>query len=223
MQEPTAPELRPLGPSESAVDLVEFCCPPGEAWTVIRAGLDARLVHTRSETHVAGRRWTLSRYAIIEGRIANALDRTRFEADAESFSEVSLEQTGIGSNRHAEPIRLPRVLHLGTWHQPFSGSTARVALAHAGAIEIVVGGQRARLRSACLLAEEAGVERVQWLAEGIGELAFGPRTGTLERWMTAHRGPDGKVVLADVGRDLREQRLPELSVGWAMPPRRSLY
>jgi hypothetical protein len=223
MSRPSTLEVCPVGTSARHADLADLLDGAGTSWTVLQCGAERRLVRAHCDRSPAGWAWVVSRYLLGESSVVRALDRTRFEADADGFREVSLERSRNGPNLHAAPICLPRRIERDAWHRPFPDADARVRLAHAGEVDLVLEGRRARTVAVCLHAEEGGQARLQWMAQGIGEIAFGPPGEAFERWMVAHRAALGDVIFADVPAFLREVPLPELPYGAPPPARRSLW
>jgi hypothetical protein len=148
-----------------------------------------RLVRTRKRLQPDGSTlWIADAFALEDSGQATrrALDRTLFGSDASSLSELARQRERGGPNLHAAPIRLPGRLELGRWVTPLPGVLARVRLDHAARVELRLGGRRLELEAVCLVAEEGAVEREQWLAADLGEIALGDRGAPAARWLIGH-------------------------------------
>lgn len=128
-----------------------------------------------------GQRRTLMRYRRA-GAELQAIDRTDFRLTEAEFVEEGRYHSQAGRNLHAAPIVLPAELTRGQWHHPVPGG--RVCLAWAGPVLLTIGAHQQATEAIALLAAEGRQRRLQWLAEGLGEIALGPPTGALQWWMT---------------------------------------
>lgn len=128
-------------------------------------------------------RRVVTRYA-QDGVGWRALDETDFELDAEHFSEVAQRRAQGGPNLHLLPIRLPRVMKVGAWHQPLSGHSARVALAAHAWVRLQLGSSVSEeLRAIAFLSTEGAQRGLQWSLLGVGEIWNGPPKGAPTRWL----------------------------------------
>jgi hypothetical protein len=93
-----------------------------------------------------------------------------------------------------------------------------VSLTFAGQVVLRLGAWTATVHACCLLAEQGDARRVQWLGQGLGELALGPPDAAFERWLVAHRAGAGRVTLGEVSAAVRAAALPDLPD--SIPPAR---
>lgn len=185
----------------TSVDLADLLPAPGQQVTALLGRTSGQRDLAVSTTDARGCR-DLTRYT-RDGDRWRALDRTRFFLDAETFTEAERHRSQRGANLHPFPICLPRELKLGEWHRPLP--VGKVCLAWAGtALLRRPGVEPERCRVGALLAAEGRERRMQWLAEGLGEIAIGPPKGAFEWWLLgASNGeqhwlggvPDGLLVL----------------------------
>jgi hypothetical protein len=208
-------ELLRTGASLPGARLERYFHARAEAFALFAAADDAaqRLVRVRWRAQAADGLWIVDAYALQNGRVVRALDRTVFGADAESFAELGRQRERGGPNLHAEPIRLPAELRLAEWCAPFAGEPeARVRLEHAGVVELRLGEAVAARQAICLRAEQAGIVREQWLVEGVGEVALGAPDQPFERWLLGYASSTGTGLFSAPEAGLRTgpwPRLPE--------------
>ena len=177
--------------SSRPVDLGAFI-PLEEALSCMRTrdgGL--RLYRSRAWEEGGGWRRQVDSWALC-GAEATPLDRTLFQLDASSFSEFAQYRSEDGPNLLERPIVLPRIL--GTVPvEPFPGLPFTVRCIWHGEAELRGDGWRHRCVAAALCGEGGGKLSVQWLGQGIGELAIGPNLHSHDRWLAGWSGPSGRI------------------------------
>lgn len=192
----------------TSVDLADLLPSPGRPVVTLLARADGPHDLAVSATDRSGWR-DLVRYT-RDGDSWRALDRTRFFVDGVHLTEAERYRSQRGPNLHPVPIRLPRQLKLGEWHRPLP--EGKVCLAWAGRARLHSPGRPALCcRVAALLAAEGKARQLQWLAEGIGEIAIGPPRGAFRWWLAgASSGPQQWLGgISDVLLSLPRSPLPE--------------
>jgi hypothetical protein len=211
-----------LRPRSERVDLGELL-PEETAELVYEDERGQRtLAVSSTETHAGVRRRVVTRYA-KDGEGWRALDETTFELDVEHFAEVAQRRARGGPNLHLAPIRLPRIMNVGVWHQPIEGHTARVALAaHAWVRLELRPGEALELPAVQFLSAEGAQRGLQWSALGVGEICTGPLEGPPTRWLIGGK-VGSKVLLSAVSETAftaPRSGLPDVS---AARPRSSVF
>lgn len=214
--------VHPLGPCAEAVRLADFVWPgPGCDRALHHRSGAPPVVCTSWCEPVGGATRRVLRQAEVTGDGLRALDETWFELDAAGFAEVARFRSRGGPNLHPRPIPSPAVLAVGQAHAPWPGQPFTVTAAWCGPVVLELGGRRAEVRAASLVAEEPRGRRVQWLVEGAGEVWLGPEGGAPERWLVGWRGAH-RELLQPLG-PLFDAPWPELPLHGHHPSTRGLF
>jgi hypothetical protein len=115
-----------------------------------------------------------------------ALDITRFHIGPSTFAETERYRSEPGENLHTQPIVLPRRLRVGAWQRPVPGGKVCLAAAGMASLDLPEGPSQV-LSVVALLATDGRTRRLQWLAQGLGEVAIGAPNGPLDWWMVGAR------------------------------------
>jgi hypothetical protein len=197
-----------LSPDPAPLSLEDYFAPEGEDRALL--GLSsggARLQRSRR----SGSQRSLDHHALPG---LQALDRTVFHVGPERISEHSRYDRAGGPNLHSSPMELPGRMRTG---EEVEIGAARLRLRWAGRVRLELEGLGWERLAICLEARLGAQGRLQWLGQGLGELALGPLEGPFERWAMAWRSEEEGLLLPLPDR-LWRAPLPELGPSSAPLP-----
>ncbi|HEV8244749.1 MAG TPA: hypothetical protein VGP93_03240 [Polyangiaceae bacterium] len=210
-------EIDELGDQVETARLSDYFFPKATtAWALFaRADGGRTFIHAQASSRGSKSEWAVRQFLVAPPAAAQvvlerALDLTIFECDESAFVERERYQASQGPNLHAQPIALPAILRRDDWCRPFPDRAARVTLSYAGQVRLRLAGAALSVRAIRLTAEQEHERRIQWMVEGVGEVAIGAEHGGFQRWLLGWSCQSGRVLFGGAGEFPEASSLPSL-------------